>query len=383
MFVSIPVPVSAATTGIWNLTTSGNWSSSASWSGGVPHLAGDTANFGTMITGNATVTLDGSETVGEVIFNNAVNSYTIAAGSGTLTIDDGTLANPVISVEAGSHTIASPVSLASGVTINTLDSTTLTVSSNISGTGDLTRPVGKILALLVANSFSGNLNATAGTVELDNNNAASSGTITIGDPDIDNLPATLNIGVAGMNISNPITTNRDLADNDNLCACRDVRQRQRTVSGTVTLNGSVVFISNSLSTLHVTGVIQDGTAGLTSSTHDIRVQGAGTVILTNVETNSGDTFVDPHVESRGRRFGEDSTDVTVAQVDNVCERLELLTANVNALGAGEFRRRQHWQRVHAHARLDRGRIGGATVTDMPSLTSKIRDPRTRHDRLCG
>src|SRR5262249_44801243 len=65
-----------------------------------------------------------------------------------------------------------------------------------------------------------------------------------------------------------------------------------TVSGTVNLNGGVVFTAASGGTLNVTGKIQDGTDTHSSARRAIHISGAGTVVLNNVETNTGETKVD-------------------------------------------------------------------------------------------
>jgi hypothetical protein len=124
--------------GIWSAKTSASWSSSANWSGGIPQVAGDTANFFSSITGPATVTLDGNRSVGTLNFNNA-NAYNIAQGTGgTLTMDNAGYA-ATIADQAGSHTIAAPVVLNSPTTISVQTAgTKLTISGTLSGTGGLT-----------------------------------------------------------------------------------------------------------------------------------------------------------------------------------------------------------------------------------------------------
>ena len=292
-FFTVSVPASGGTNGLWALTTGGSWGSSSSWTGGVPQVAADTATFGPAITGASTVTLDGPKTVGKVTFNNA-NTYTIDAGTGgTLTIDDTTDSlgnNPAINVQLGNHVILAPVALASGVTVNTLDSTSLTVKGQISGSGDITHTGAGNLALAGSNSFSGNITSTAGTVELDNANAASGAIITLGDRNVDNLAAALNIGSSVTSLSNAIVTNRDLADGNNL---RTVSTSGNTaINGTVSINGGVVFAPASGTTVTVNGLVQNGTDTSGQARFAIHSSGAGTVVLNNAETNTGDTFID-------------------------------------------------------------------------------------------
>jgi fibronectin-binding autotransporter adhesin len=292
-FFTVAVPQAGGTNGVWALSTGGSWASGASWTGGVPQVAGDTATFGPAITGAATVTLDGSQTVGKITFNNA-NSYTIDVGTGgTLTIDDSTDSlgnNPAINVEAGSHTILAPVALANGVMVNTVSNTSITLKGQLSGAGDLSHTGGGNLVLTASNSFSGNITSTAGTVELDDANAASSAVITLGDPDVDNLAAALNIGSTVTSLSNAIVTNRDLADNNNL---RTISASGNTaLNGTISVNGGVVFAPAGGTTMTVNGVVQNGSDVSANARRGIRASGAGTVVLNNTETSSGDTYVD-------------------------------------------------------------------------------------------
>ena len=291
MFFNINVPATA-TVSVWNQVGSGSWNSAGNWNGGIPNLAAAVANFGSFITGASTINLNGAKTVGRMIFNNA-NGYTIAQGSGgTLNIDDtgDTLGvNPLIDVQLGNHTILAPVSLAGGVAVNTLDNTSVTITGAISGNGNITHGGAGKLVLGSANSFNGNIDSTAGTLELDDSGAASGGSITLGDPDIDNLPATLALGSAVTTFSSPILTNRDLASNTNLRTVSTAGNT--TISGPVTLQGSVVFAPAASTTANVTGLIQNGGTDI-NTTYAIHAGGAGTVILNNQEQNTGDLFVD-------------------------------------------------------------------------------------------
>ena len=120
----------------WNTNGSSNWSGSSNWTGNVPpHSPGDAADFGTVITSPATVTLDEPVSLGQLIFGNT-NSYTI---SGTNTLTMSTTGASSITDSFGVHTIAVPVSLAI-VTLATVTNPTdvLTISGNISGSGLLT-----------------------------------------------------------------------------------------------------------------------------------------------------------------------------------------------------------------------------------------------------
>ena len=65
MFVTVNVPAGSNVDGVWAPTGGGSWAA-GELDGGVPALAGDSANFGNAITGAATVNLDGSRTAGRL-----------------------------------------------------------------------------------------------------------------------------------------------------------------------------------------------------------------------------------------------------------------------------------------------------------------------------
>ena len=95
------------------------------------------------ITTAATVSLDGTRTLGDLVLNNSVggssNSYTITqgTGSGSLILDNGS-SNALIDDEAGNHLISAPITLNSDASVSVTASTnTLTISGAISGTGRL------------------------------------------------------------------------------------------------------------------------------------------------------------------------------------------------------------------------------------------------------
>ena len=77
----------------WNNTGSGNWDTPANWTVGVPNAVGASASFGgggMELTGPATITLDGTKTVGTLTFNNPMFSFTLVSGTaGALSLDNG------------------------------------------------------------------------------------------------------------------------------------------------------------------------------------------------------------------------------------------------------------------------------------------------------
>jgi fibronectin-binding autotransporter adhesin len=175
------VPISAN----WNNASGGTWSPTSSWTGTgnnstatnasltaslIPGSYGDladTAVFADVAGEGSTigVTLDTARTVGHLVFNSLTTSYTIS-GAATLTIDDtgdnvpGSVAD--ITVQAGSHTIATPVNLVNGVTLRGSAGTTLTVSGNVTGSGGLSSVTSGTVVLSGTNTYAGGTSVSAG-----------------------------------------------------------------------------------------------------------------------------------------------------------------------------------------------------------------------------
>jgi autotransporter-associated beta strand protein len=171
----------------WNVSSGGTWSTDTNWSQLiVPDGSGATANLfsGPGITSPASISLDSNRILGHLNFNSA-QSYTIAAGGGTLTIDStGPVATgvPSISVSAGNQIIAAPLTLApAGVTITATSGAGLLISGAINGPGGLIESGSGKLTLSGANTYAGGTNVSAGTLFLTASGALPANTsLTIG-----------------------------------------------------------------------------------------------------------------------------------------------------------------------------------------------------------
>jgi autotransporter-associated beta strand protein len=146
----------------WNLGTGGSWNSSANWNpAAVPNGTGVSVTFNNAAsasnpaqTGNSTVSLDGSKTVGSLSFNNdAPNAfnYTIATGSGGPLIFDAAGSGPAtlvlnsVASATGNNTISVATTLADSlvVTVNNVTATSaagaLNLTTVMSGSGGFTK----------------------------------------------------------------------------------------------------------------------------------------------------------------------------------------------------------------------------------------------------
>ncbi len=181
--------LAVGTTLSWNQPGGGSWNSANNWDGnripGNNHQ--DTAIFGTAIGSNtATVTLDGSWTIGGLTFNTTGGgSYTISRSAGdstsTLTLT-GTGTSFPLTNSGGNHTIAVPVVLGTNVSVSTAPGSSLTFSSPISGSGSLTKTDAGALILAGSNIYSGGTEVDNGTLVAangTNGSATGSGTVTL------------------------------------------------------------------------------------------------------------------------------------------------------------------------------------------------------------
>jgi autotransporter-associated beta strand protein len=122
------------------LNSSGNWSNSANWAGGViADGAGNTADFSQFdLTNNIVVTVDSSRTIGNLYVGdfNGTHSYTIS-GSSTLTFDDNSTdfqVHSILQQSSTSHgdTISVPMLIHNDLDINNLSATNpFTISGTI------------------------------------------------------------------------------------------------------------------------------------------------------------------------------------------------------------------------------------------------------------
>jgi fibronectin-binding autotransporter adhesin len=152
-----PRPASAITftwTQIASGNASGSWNTSTNWNAGAGPIASgadNTADFSTLnITTNSTVTLDGNQTIGSLVFGDtnttSVGNWIVSSGSpsnSTLTL----------SVISSSPTI-------------TTNSVNATINSVIAGTAGLAKQGSGTLILNATNTYSGGTAIGGGTLQI-------------------------------------------------------------------------------------------------------------------------------------------------------------------------------------------------------------------------
>ena len=197
---TLELTINDAVSTTWNLDGSSSWGTAGNWNpAGVPDSIGALVNFSSVITAPVSVTLDGSKTVGAIVFDNA-NSYTIAPGTGgTLTLNNG-LANALVTVNSGSHTIAAPVALAGNANLTAATGSTLTISGSISGAGKTLTANGTGTVVLSGNnSYSGATTIAAGTLDVAGANALA-GTPSV----VEKSGAVLRLSASAITVTAPV-----------------------------------------------------------------------------------------------------------------------------------------------------------------------------------
>ncbi len=153
---------------------SGNWSNGSNWTtGSAPNGRGQTAvlNNAVAATSPLNVTLDVPVTLGTLVLGNSDGTATAgfkisAAVAGALTLDNSGSTSQVV-VQAGTHVISAPITLAGNVNVAPAAGSMLTLSGNIgqSAASSLTLSNAGTLILSGSNSYTGGTTITAGVLK--------------------------------------------------------------------------------------------------------------------------------------------------------------------------------------------------------------------------
>ncbi len=255
--ITLTIGGSLANDATWQGTTDLSWNNSSNWSTSlVPQNSGDSARFGSSIgTTPAAITLDGSKTVALLEFNNAVASYSLNAGSGgSLTIDNGVSAGQ-INVSAGNHTLNVPLIFNSDTIISISGSeNSLALTSELGGSGAITKSGSGVLALSGNSSYSGTINLNGGTTSVGSGAIGTTGT--------------MNFGGGTLRFANGNT--------EDVSSLRSINL----------LTGGGIFDTNG-NTVELTGSLQ-GSGGLTKT-------GSGVLTLSGSNSYSGGTTINAGV----------------------------------------------------------------------------------------
>ena len=341
----------------WNVNGSGSWGSgaSSSWTsfGGVQAAPGtfagfadtDTATFGGALTsGTGVVSLGASApSLAGLTFNNQTASYELSGGMLSL---NGGAGSATVSTVAGSHRIASDVSLSTAAVFDVASSAALSVPGVVAGSGNgITKTGGGQLTLGGANSYTGATSILGGTVvaAVDSlaGQAGAFGNAT--SPVSVGSGAANSTGLAALLLAGGVQTTRNLE-----VAALGSGGTQQVVlggagtSGTATFGGTSLQVGRDLVLQAATGGVvnfaaawQNAVGGSTlSNSFTVGSTGnAGTVLLSsNLDTTGGLTVVNGELQLA------DATQVTLGSplvLDPGTELTGLGQVNAFVGGAGQ------------------------------------------------
>jgi len=109
----------------WKVDAGGSWFDATNWTGAVPNGVGAEANFLGAITANRSVNADSPVVAGTLRFNNT-HSYVIG-GASTMTLQVAS-GNALVDVQAGTHQINLPLTIASNANLQVAGGATLKIS---------------------------------------------------------------------------------------------------------------------------------------------------------------------------------------------------------------------------------------------------------------
>ena len=168
------IAVTAVTNGIWTNGSGGSWLTSGNWQGGgIPAGSGYTADFSTLnLSADATVTLDGARTIGNLVFGDTTpsNNWTLNTGTGGSLLLSATSGTPGITVKNRTATINAALSGTQGLTVSGSGLVTFTSAGN-NYTGSTAINSGTLKFLRAVTNSSPTTVNTNGTLVLDNNGA--------------------------------------------------------------------------------------------------------------------------------------------------------------------------------------------------------------------
>ena len=225
----LSLSASILNTAVWTQLAGGSWTNGANWLNNIKATGADnTADFSTLsLAADTTVTLDGSNTVGHLRFDDqSVNKY-------AWTLNTGSKGPLTLAVNSGSPVISNNVAA--------------TIGAVIAGTNGLTKTGNWPLILVSSNTYSGGTEISAGTLQLDTGvtNTATAGT---GPIQIDaNGTLAFNFGVDALNFANNLTGTGTIVENGLVTGGAVALTGTNSFSGQVQINVNKVAFSSSTS----------------------------------------------------------------------------------------------------------------------------------------
>jgi autotransporter-associated beta strand protein len=342
---------------LWNTNHGGNWSTGA-WTNGAPNGQDKYAILGDVLTGNSTLTLDTSVTLG-TLWIDSTRNYTLNRTGTSGLIFDSTIGPALLNVSGATaaHTISAPVTVNSPLTIMQRSAGALTFSGGLNGAANITKTGAGTLVLSAPGSFGGTLSVAQGLLRLTSSGALGAGGVTLSG-------GSLNVrSTGGWTLTNALSATADATltvdgtggatgltfafgqlslNGDHTFTTTSTSGCAVAVTGQATLTGATTgaIVKTASADLRLTGGLTFSTGSLTKigsgamTLSGPQAYGAGGVPAT-LNASAGTVNFDSDAGPAGSRYG----------------------LNVNAAGAGavNFRATQH--------------LAGLTLTD--SATASV------------
>jgi autotransporter-associated beta strand protein len=293
-------------TGSGGVIISSGYTAVNSGAASVSAILGGGGSFTQSGAGTTTLSANNSYSGGTTLNAGQLNANTaFAFGTGGLTINGGALgntsgspkniSNPItingnFTFSGEANLIASAASVVFGISPTiTVTANTLSLVGAIVGNFSITKDGNGALSLGGTNTYNGGVTLNAGQLNINNNSALGTGTLTIAGGTINNTSG------AARTITNAINLNADTT----FVGTSSLTQ----TTGAITLNASRQ-ITISSNTLSLGGVISGAGFTLTKA-------GTGTLSLSGVNTYSGGTVINSGTVSIGRASSLGTGTVTV------------------------------------------------------------------------
>ncbi len=236
--VSQTYTLMAGSVGVWTNAAGGSWPTGTNWqSSAVPSGAGITADFSTLdLAADAAVTLDGSRSIGHLIFGDITPDFNWSLSPGT----------------GGTLTLATT----SGTPAITVNNQSATVSTPLAGTQGLTVSGAGKLVLTGTNTYSGTTTVNAGCI-LQVGNGTTVGTLGAG-----NLVTNGHLDLQyGTSTTVSLPTGAALSGSGSLSALANTVR----LNGSITLGGAITLLENGVANSYFEGLELASSSTLTAS----------------------------------------------------------------------------------------------------------------------
>ena len=340
--------------GQWNVASAGNWASNTNAVGSYySDSPGDSVSFDDSVAGSTIVSVSAADVhPGAVTFNNSLKNYTLqgsygiagtasiskngngvvtiamansysggtmnnagllvvgannALGSGLLTMNGGALSNAA----GGSYTLNNTLNLASAANVGVGAGDVFTLGGALTNGGALVKLGNGTLLLSGANSYSGGTSNNAGMLALGADNVLGSGQVVLNGG-----------GLASADASAHILTNNMLLMADAVFGQTNGGTGALTLAGTLDLGA----VSRSLTVNSATLL-----SGALTNTAGFFKNGAGSLILSGVNTYTGATYINAGQLVVANTLALQNTTVTFSNLVGALTFSNVTTASIGGL----------------------------------------------------